>query len=217
MGKLDLHGSKYVLADGTRAPSVTTIINQNLGWNKNVLMNWAKRQTMIGKDADAVLKEAADIGTLLHLLIEGHQRGFDVDTGDFTRNQTEKALVSFGGYLEWVEKVQFKALASETVVVDEEQRVAGTIDCVGKVGDDLVVIDWKTSKYLYKEHKIQVAKYINLLERAKEGRHFAYGMVLRFDKEEVKFHQHKVDRDKIEAGVKIFDALLALQNLKNKV
>ena len=39
MGKLDLHGSKYVLADGTRAPSVTTIINQNLGWNKNVLMN----------------------------------------------------------------------------------------------------------------------------------------------------------------------------------
>ncbi len=217
MGKLDLHGSKYVLADGTRAPSVTTIINQNLGWNKNVLMNWAKRQTMIGKDADAVLKEAADIGTLLHLLIEGHQRGFDVDTGDFTRNQTEKALVCFGGYLEWVEKVQFKALASETVVVDEEQRVAGTIDCVGKVGDDLVVIDWKTSKYLYKEHKIQVAKYINLLERAKEGRHFAYGMVLRFDKEEVKFHQHKVDRDKIEAGVKIFDALLALQNLKNKV
>ena len=153
MGKLDLHGSKYVLADGTRAPSVTTIINQNLGWNKNVLMNWAKRQTMIGKDADAVLKEAADIGTLLHLLIEGHQRGFDVDTGDFTRNQTEKALVCFGGYLEWVEKVQFKALASETVVVDEEQRVAGTIDCVGKVGDDLVVIDWKTSKYLYKEHK----------------------------------------------------------------
>ena len=217
MGKLDLHGAKYVLADGTRAPSVTTIINQNLGWNKNVLMNWAKRQTMIGKDADAVLKEAADIGTLLHLLIEGHQRGFDVDTGDFTRNQTEKALVCFGGYLEWVEKVQFKALASETVVVDEEQRVAGTIDCVGKVGDDLVVIDWKTSKYLYKEHKIQVAKYINLLERAKEGRHFAYGMVLRFDKEEVKFHQHKVDRDKIEAGVKIFDALLALQNLKNKV
>ena len=217
MGKLDLHGSKYVLADGTRAPSVTTIISQNLGWNKNVLMNWAKRQTMIGKDADAVLKEAADIGTLLHLLIEGHQRGFDVDTGDFTRNQTEKALVCFGGYLEWVEKVQFKALASETVVVDEEQRVAGTIDCVGKVGDDLVVIDWKTSKYLYKEHKIQVAKYINLLERAKKGRHFAYGMVLRFDKEEVKFHQHKVDRDKIEAGVKIFDALLALQNLKNKV
>lgn len=217
MGKLDLHGAKYVLADGTRAPSVTTIINQNLGWNKNVLMNWAKRQTMIGKDADAVLKEAADIGTLLHLLIEGHQRGFDVDTGDFTRNQTEKALVCFGGYLEWVEKVQFKALASETVVVDEEQRVAGTIDCVGKVGDDLVLIDWKTSKYLYKEHKIQVAKYINLLERAKKGRHFAYGMVLRFDKEEVKFHQHKVGRDKIEAGVKIFDALLALQNLKNKV
>ena len=38
-----------------------------------------------------------------------------------------------------------------------------------------------------------------------------------FDKEEIKFHQHKVDRNKIEAGTKIFDSLLALHNLKNKV
>tara|TARA_Y100000114_G_scaffold31315_2_gene26902 strand:+ start:736 stop:1389 length:654 start_codon:yes stop_codon:yes gene_type:complete len=217
MGKLDLHGQKYILQDGTKAPSVTTIIGQNLGWNKQALINWAKRQTMIGKDADAVLKEAGDIGTLLHLLIEGHQRGFDVDTGDFTRNQTEKALVCFGGYLEWVNKTNFKPLASEMVLVDEEQRIGGTIDCVGKIGDDLVVVDWKSSRYLYKEHKIQVAKYINMLERAKEGRHFAYGMVLRFDKEEIKFHQHKIDRKKIEAGVKIFDAILALHNLKNQI
>ena len=217
MGKIDLHGQKYILEDGTKAPSVTTIISQNLGWNKQALINWAKRQTMIGKDADAVLQDAADIGTLLHLLIEAHQRGFDIDTGDFTRNQTEKALVCFGGYLEWVEKVKFKPLASETVIVDEEQRIGGTIDCVGKIGDDLVLIDWKSSKYLYKEHKIQIAKYVNLLERAKAGRHFAYGMVLRFDKEEVKFHQHKVDRSKIEAGVEIFDALLLAHNLKKKV
>ena len=54
MGKLDLHGQKYVLQDGTKAPSVTTLIGQNLGWNKQALINWAKRQTMIGKDADAV-------------------------------------------------------------------------------------------------------------------------------------------------------------------
>ena len=151
MGKLDLHGQKYILEDGTKAPSVTTIISQKLGWNKQALINWAKRQTMIGKDADAVLQDAADIGTLLHLLIEAHQRGFDIDTGDFTRNQTEKALVCFGGYLEWVEKVKFKPLASETVIVDEEQRIGGTIDCVGKIGDDLVLIDWNSSIFLYKD------------------------------------------------------------------
>ncbi|HCV03205.1 MAG TPA: hypothetical protein DG048_11200 [Pseudoalteromonas sp.] len=217
MGKLDLHGTKYVLQDGTKAPSVTTIINQNLGWNKQVLINWAKRQTMIGKDADAVLRDAADVGTLLHILIEGHQRGFDVDTRDFSRSQTERAMVCFGGYLEWSEKTKFIPLKSEMVLVDEEQRIGGTIDCIGKIDDQLVLIDWKSSRFLYKEHKIQVAKYIDMYERAQPKASFEFGMVLRFDKEEVKFHQHKIDRDKIDAGIKIFDSLLELHNNKNSV
>ena len=194
MGNLDLHGNNYVLLDGTKAPSVTTIIGQNLGWNKNVLINWAKRQTMIGKDADKVLQDAADTGTLTHLLIENHQRGLDTDTKDFTRSQTEKAMI-----------------------VDEEQRIAGTIDCIGKMGDDLVVIDWKTSKYLYKEHKIQIAKYVDMYERKQPKAQVKYGMVLRFEKEECKYHQHKIQRDKFDAGIKIFDTLLELHNLKNSV
>ena len=217
MGKLSLHGSNYRLLDGTKAPSVTTIISNNLGWNKHVLINWAKRQTMVGNDYDKVLQDAADTGILLHLLIENHQRGLDTDTKDFTRNQTEKAMIAFAGYLEWVEKTKFKALANEVVIVDEEQRIAGTIDCIGKMGDDLVVVDWKSSRYLYKEHKIQIAKYIDLYERKQPKAQVKYGMVLRFDKEEVKFHQHKIQRDKVESGIKIFDTLLALHNLKSSV
>ncbi len=217
MGNLDLHGNNYVLLDGTKAPSVTTIIGQNLGWNKNVLINWAKRQTMIGKDADRVLQDAADTGTLTHLLIENHQRGLDTDTKDFTRSQTEKAMIAFSGYLKWVEKTQFKALANEVVIVDEEQRIAGTIDCIDKMGDDLVVIDWKTSRWLYKEHKIQISKYVDMYERKQPKAQVKYGMVLRFEKEECKFHQHKIQRDKIDAGIKIFDTLLELHNLKSSV
>ena len=217
MGQTDLHGNRYILEDETKAPSITTIISQNLGWNKQALITWAKRQTMIGKDADAVLKEAGAIGTLLHLMIEGHQRGFDVDTRDFTRNQTEQALICFAGYTKWAKAVDFTPLASEVVVIDNEQRIAGTIDCIGKMGDDLVLIDWKSSKYLYKEHKIQVAKYIDVYERLQPKAKFAYGMVLRFDKEEIGFHQHKINRDKIDAGIKIFDALLVAHNLKKSV
>ena len=168
MGNLSLHGSNYVLLDGTKAPSVTTIISQNLGWNKQVLINWAKRQTMVGNDADKVLQDAAAPGTLLHLVIENHQRCLDTDTKDFTRNQTERAMVAFAVYLEWVEKTKFRALANELVIVNEEQRIAGTIDCIGRMGDDLVVVDWKSSKYLYKEHKIQVAQYVTMMEKAEK-------------------------------------------------
>ena len=55
-------------------------------------------------------------------------------------------------------KVDFKPLASEVILINEEQRVGGTVDCIGRIGDDLVVIDWKTSKYgPYKEQIIQIA------------------------------------------------------------
>ena len=234
--KFKKHGHMYLLDDETKAPSVTTIIGENLGWNKNALMAWAKRQTALGNDVDAMLKDAGETGTLLHILIEAHQRGFDVDPRDFTENQFVSAMKCFTGYLNWANKVKFKPLASEVILVDNDQRVAGTVDCVGKVGDDLVLIDWKTSKYLYKEHKIQVSQYVHMMEKdknvdyyvmergapkklkqSKNARKFAYAMILRFDKTEVKYHQHKVDRKKIDAGISIFQDLLNLYNKKNTI
>ena len=79
MSKTKLHGQNYVLQNGNRASSVTTIINAMLGWNKNTLIAWAKRMTAQGEDADAVMREAGRIGTLPHLLIQGFFQGFDVD------------------------------------------------------------------------------------------------------------------------------------------
>jgi len=215
--KFSKHGEKYILDDETKAPSVTAVIGDNLGWNKQALLTWAKRQTMLSKDVDAILKDAGEIGTLLHILIEAHQRKKNVDTGDFTANQVGQALKCFTGYLNWANKVKFKPLSSEMVVVCNKQRVAGTVDCVGKIGDDLVLIDWKTSRYLYKEHKIQVAQYVHMLENQKKDRKFAYAMILRFDKNEVKYHQHKVDRKKIEAGIVAFQNCLSLHNIKKSV
>jgi hypothetical protein len=47
MGKTDAHGMKYILENGKRVPGVTTIIGSNLGWNKNVLIGWARKQAVI--------------------------------------------------------------------------------------------------------------------------------------------------------------------------
>ena len=64
MAKTKAH-TAYKLKDGTRVKGVTTILN-NLGWNKNVLVAWARRTALAGDDPDAVLKEAGAIGTLAH-------------------------------------------------------------------------------------------------------------------------------------------------------
>ena len=214
MSKTKLHGINYTLADGKRAPSVTTIINDTLGWNKQVLINWAKRQTMEGNDADAVMRDAADTGTLLHLLIEGHQKGFDVDTKDFTRNQEEKALIAFGAYLQWVEKSKYEPLASEVMLVNEELRVGGTVDNK----NELVLIDWKSTKYgPYKEHKLQLGAYIYMYEAAQPKAKITKGLILRFGKEDGKFHVHTVKRDRIELCIVAFKKIVELYYMKNGI
>jgi len=217
MGKFDLHGTKYINEEGKRVPSVTTIISQHLGWNKQALLGWTKRMMLGGQDSDKVLDEAAQIGTLLHLLIEGHQQGFDIDTKVYSYNQEKAAMKAFAGYLQWYEKVKFKALRNELVLVNEEMQVGGTIDCIGRMGEDLVVVDWKSSKYLYAENKLQLAAYTYMFEQAQPKANVAYGLVMRFGKDDGKFHQHVIKREKLETGIEIFKALVKISQLKSQL
>ena len=218
MSKTKLHGINYTLADGKRAPSVTTIINDTLGWNKQVLINWAKRQTMEGNDADAVMRDAADIGTLTHLLIQGHQQGFDVDTKDFTRNQEEAAMRAFSAYLKWTAKSKYTNLASEVALVNEELKIGGTMDGIGKVGDDLVLLENKTTKYgPYREHKLQVGAYTYMYEAAQPKAKIAYALILRFGKEDSKFHVHTVKRDRLDICIEAFKKIVELYYMKNAI
>ena len=218
MKKKKQHGSNYILKDGTRAASVTTIINSELGWNKQSLINWAKRLSSQGFDYDEELRDAGKIGTLVHAMIEAHQKEQKVDTGDFTINQIKTAEVAFGGYIDWVSKDRYTFLASEITLVNEDLRVGGTIDSIGKMGDDLVVTDYKTSKYgPYKEHIIQLGAYTFMYEAAQPNAKIAYGMILRFGKEDGKFHQHKIKREKLDVGVNVFKHCVALYNLKKQM
>ena len=217
MSKFSLHGTKYINEEGKRVPRVRTILSQHLGWNKNALIAWTKRMMLGGQDSDKVLSEAGDIGTLLHLLIEGHQQGFDVDTKDYSYNQEKAAMKAFAGYLQWYEKRKFKSLRNELVLVNEEMQVGGTIDSIGKMGDDLVVVDWKTSKYLYAENKLQLAAYTYMFEQAQPKANVAYGLVMRFGKDDGKFHQHVIKREKLETGIEIFKALVKISQLKSQL
>ena len=53
MAKTKAH-TAYKLKDGSRAKGVTPILN-NLGWNKNILVAWARRTALSGEDPEAVL------------------------------------------------------------------------------------------------------------------------------------------------------------------
>tara|TARA_R100000315_G_C5217598_1_gene130258 strand:+ start:269 stop:949 length:681 start_codon:yes stop_codon:yes gene_type:complete len=223
MARTKLHGHNYVLKDGTRAQSVTTIIGQNLGWNKQALLAWTKRMAIMGEDPDLVMRDAGDIGTLVHIMIQNHMQNRDTETGDFTRNQTEKAMVAFTGYLNWYDKKKFEPIitktgqaACEISIVNEELRTGGTIDCIGKMNDELLVVDWKTTKgtTVYPEMVIQLGAYTYMIEQAKPNAKIDRGMIMRFDKESGKFHQHMISRQLLDVGSQIFKHLCKISQLK---
>ena len=70
----------YRLKDGSRISGTTTIISQNLGWNKQALMYWANQEGLSGRNHRDTAQRAADAGTIGHYLIDCDIKGIQPDT-----------------------------------------------------------------------------------------------------------------------------------------
>lgn len=171
----------YDLHDGTRLPSVTTILSTAL--NKPALVGWAAKAVaeeamaqlptlvrMSRTDPDGAVKmlkgspyaqrdAAADAGTAAHKLAEAYILGqpYEVPAPD---SDLGKTLAQFVRFLEeW--RPTFEA--TEAVVANTTIGYAGSLDAIARVpqlGNRLVVWDWKTSKSgPYPEWALQTAAY----------------------------------------------------------
>ena len=102
--------------------------------------------------------------------------------------------------------------------MNEELRVGGTIDNIGKYKGDLVVVDWKSSKYgPYKEHKLQLGAYTYMYEAAQPKAKIKKGLILRFGKEDGKFHVHTIKREKLDLCIEAFKKIVELYYMKNGI
>ncbi len=180
--QVTLHRKRYYdLHDGTKLPSVTTILSTAL--NKPALPGWAAKVVaeeamanlpqivrMSRTDRDGAVKflkgrpyaqrdEAADAGTKAHDLAECYVLGkpYEVPAPDTDLGRTLAQFVKF--LEEW--KPQFEA--TEAVVANVTHGWAGTLDAIARIpslGNRLLVIDYKTSKSgPYAEWGLQVAAY----------------------------------------------------------
>jgi len=205
----------YKTSDGERLPGVTTVINE-LGWNKNMLIAWSRREALAGNDPDKIKNEAAKPGTLTHSFIEGHIKGEKVDTTDFTKNQIELAKNSYFAFVEWEKAMKPKYLGTEIQLVSEKYRFGGTADMIGEIGGELVLADWKTSKGIYPEMTIQIAAYKIAYEEMNPGKKVHHGGILRLDRETSAYDYHDISSKKMEWGWEVFQHCLALYALKKK-
>jgi hypothetical protein len=152
--KVSRQHTVYKTKGGQRVPGTTTITGV---MDKPALVKWANGLGLQGIDSTKYVDELATIGTLAHYLIECHCRGTKPDLGDYTPNQISLAENSMIKWLYWQDKTGFKPTHNELILVSEKHLYGGTLDIVGTIGSKTVLVDIKTCKGIYGEHKTQVA------------------------------------------------------------
>ena len=103
----------YRLKDGTRIQGVTTIISQNLGWNKQQLMWWANQEGLAGRNHRDTAQRAADAGTIGHYLIDCDIKGIQPDTTKFPPELLQKGETCFLNFLVWKKMVNLRPVKTE--------------------------------------------------------------------------------------------------------
>jgi hypothetical protein len=161
--KLDLLRAKkpYHNLAGDQIPGVTTVLSVI---SKPELITWANREGLAGRDTTKQVQRAADIGTATHGRIEAFVRGQEVDSSDWPREVVVKSMNGHHRFVDWWEKSQYVLAECELPLVSEMWQVGGTLDILANGRDGLDLIDIKTSKRIYAEHRIQASAYAAIYE-----------------------------------------------------
>lgn len=183
----------YKMADGTRVPSVTTILGV---LNKPALLDWAWKLGVQGLDYKTVRDNAADIGTLAHGMVMAHLTGTEFDKSEYSPadvTQAENCLIK---YWDWEKGHKIEVIEVEKPMVSEIYKFGGTIDCLAKVDGDLVLIDHKTGKAIYSEMFYQLAAYRQLLSET--GHNITSARILRIGRDDTEGFEERqmIDLDR---------------------
>lgn len=184
----DIPGTKahtqYYLKNGKRVPGGSFVAEVAASWQgKKYLMNWVRDLAFAGHDHEKYVDALAAVGTVCHGMIENFFLGRDNQElfHRFSPWAVDSAKKCFAKFEEWADHFDFEPILFEQPFISEVYKFGGTPDFFGKIrhkigivctnkkcivkGNDWwsILLDWKTSKHLYKKHLYQVAGYSTLL------------------------------------------------------
>jgi hypothetical protein len=223
----------YKLADGTKVPSVTTVLKIK---DPGALLNWAYKTGRAhgvlegqGKEAPGGLYEGNDalaVGTCVHEMCEAWVKGDEpilvlekaIEAPSVTDKASFRAQAAsaYSAFEFWCKGTQLEILDCEVPVVSEAHRFGGTLDFIGRLNGKLVLGDFKTSGAVYPEYLMQVAAYAKAYEETSGNKIDGGYHILRFSKENGDFGHHfypSLDDDAWPA----FLHLRALHDLNEKL
>ena len=169
--------TRYYLANGEQAVGVTTALSI---LNKPSLVVWANRQGLAGIDTTKVKDQAADRGTILHLMICKELQGEVPDLAEYAQADIDVASLCLDSFHEWRKTHSLSTIHVEKPLISEKYRYGGTPDWYGLLDGIPTLLDFKTSNGIWNEYFYQVAAYRELI--IENGHPVDKAHILRFSK-----------------------------------
>jgi len=133
----------YTLPDGTRLPSVTTVLGAQ---KKQAIMEWRKR---VGEEkANAISKKASGRGTKVHLMCEDYLNNKPLPN---MMPDVKEMFLSIKPTLNRINNIHYQ----EQSLWSTQLGMAGRVDCIGEFDGVLSSIDFKTSSRIKLKEDIQ--------------------------------------------------------------
>ena len=121
---------------------VFTTVLDNMSDKKSSLSEWRNRVGDI--EADRVMKEATDIGTMVHLSLENHLNGIDEDI--FSDNSLGNMAKRMSKKLIDDALVNISEVYGLEVHLVLNKLYAGTADCIGVIMEKILLLILKHQK-----------------------------------------------------------------------
>lgn len=187
----------YRLKDGTRVPSVTTVIRHVESDNEGLLV-WAHKLGEEGIGLDEGRQKAAGVGTIVHAAIEADLMGQSVDLASVPATMRPLVDQALAAWRAWRDQTKPEIVASEHSMVSEKHRVGGTLDCVFRIQGAVTLLDLKTGNRLWPKDLVQIAAYSMIWEELHPESPIEQFSLLRLGKEDASFtwhHRHALSMD----------------------
>ena len=144
---------RYYEIDGLSLPSVTTILKIR---NNPALNRWASN---LGTElSEQISEETAEIGKQIHSYVARLIKGIPITKLEWMQ-LSDEIKNGIRAYERFRLQVKFEGMETEKMVYSVKYKFAGTLDAIGKIGKDKILIDFKTGERFYPSMFAQVVAY----------------------------------------------------------
>lgn len=118
----------------------------------------------VGVNADDIRDRAAETGSVVHEAIDNYLKGKEIKW--FSENHNELYTLEqwqmIQKFVEFWTTHKPILISTEVSLISHKMKLGGTIDLVCKIGEDIWMIDHKTSNSIQKTHELQLAAYVQM-------------------------------------------------------